>query len=78
VGEVGEVGGFPPAAIERFTGYDLSTSELLDGSVEGDVYTGNVILHFQRTGKTRRGVCIFDSGNTKSVTLDGKLLAGSL
>jgi hypothetical protein len=23
-------------------------------------------------------VCIFDSGNTKSVTLDGKLLAGSL
>lgn len=73
------------AAIERLTSYDVSAMDVARASVVGDVVTGTVPMPFDGTvtmpfdvgGQRRLGICVFESGTTKRVTIDGKLLAGA-
>jgi hypothetical protein len=66
------------AAVERFTSYDVGLSDVTRAGVQGDVYTGIVTMPFDAGGKQRVAMCRFEFGETRSVTLDGKLLAGKL
>ena len=63
-------------AIESATGYDVGLMEVSRAAVTGDVFNGTVTMPFNVAGRQRNAVCIFESGTTRQVTLDGQLLAG--
>lgn len=65
------------SAIEYFSGYDVSMLDVSRATVVGDVFDGSVNMPFELAGKRHVGICVFQSGSTKQITLDGKLLAGS-
>jgi hypothetical protein len=63
-------------AIERFSGYDIKSGDVARAQVVGDINNGTVTMPFEIDGMPRNGMCIFENGLTKHISLDGKLLAG--
>lgn len=63
-------------AIETLTGYDIGIFEVSRAIVTGDIFNGRVVMPFEVSGIKRQGECVFALGETKSVKLDGQLLAG--
>jgi hypothetical protein len=58
-------------ALESFMNFDIRATEVALATVIGDVSNGTVNLPFADSGKQRLEVCVFASGKTQSVRLDG-------
>lgn len=63
-------------ALESLSGYDIGIIEVARATVTGDVFNGTVVMPFVISDYKHRGECVFVSGSTHSVKLDGQLLAG--